>query len=151
MRLKHAISICTTPKAVTDFFEGMESNYSRWHPDHRLFRWERGHGLKRGTVFYFEEVIGGKLLKKRMAFTHVNPEQRIEFAFTNWALRLILPYIRFEFRHENDHVNFVQEISIRTGPIGAWMNRREFDAVRQHMREEGENLKRILEDADDKW
>jgi len=34
---------------------------------------------------------------------------------------------------------------VRTGPIGAWLNRREFDAVRQHMHEEGENLKRIVE------
>jgi hypothetical protein len=37
------------------------------------------------------------------------------------------------------------EIHVRTGPLGAWLNRKEFDAVRRHMREECENLKRIVE------
>lgn len=33
----------------------------------------------------------------------------------------------------------------RTGPIGARLNRREFDAVQNHMHEEGENLRQIVE------
>jgi hypothetical protein len=35
--------------------------------------------------------------------------------------------------------------ALRAGPVGAWLNRREFDAVRRHMREEGQNVKRLLE------
>ncbi|CAN5819151.1 hypothetical protein BH20GEM3_BH20GEM3_09110 [soil metagenome] len=46
---------------------------------------------------------------------------------------------------EAEGIRFFTELHIRTGPVGAWLNRREFNAVRQHMREEGENLKRILE------
>jgi hypothetical protein len=46
---------------------------------------------------------------------------------------------------EAEGIRFIAELHIRTGPVGAWLNRREFNAVRQHMREEGENLKRILE------
>ena len=45
-------------------------------------------------------------------------------------------------------MRFEAEIVIRTGPVGAWLNRREFDAVREHMREEGENLRAILESPD---
>jgi hypothetical protein len=147
MLLKHSIFIGSTPEAVLAFFDGMETNYLRWHPDHRLFRWEEGRGLRPGVVFRFEEAIGGKLMKKRVAFTRIDPQGRIEFAFTNRLLRLVLPYIRFDFPREDGGIRFTQEIPIRTGPLGAWLNRREFDAVREHMRQEAEHLKAILESA----
>ena len=35
------------------------------------------------------------------------------------------------------------EIHVRMGPLAAWLNRRDTAAVRQYMREEGANLKRI--------
>jgi hypothetical protein len=145
MLLRHSISIRTTPAAIFDFFDSMETNYLRWHPDHRLFRWEQGRGLTPGVVFYFEEVIGGKLLRKRVEFTRVRTDRCLEFTFTNRLLRLILPSIRFQMEPEGENVRLTQEIRIRTGPVGAWLNRREFAAVRQHMKEEGENLKRLLE------
>lgn len=147
MRLAHSTFIRATPEAVLAFFADMETNYRRWHPDHLLFRWEDGRGLEPGVVFYFEETIGGQLMRKRVAFTRIDPEGRIEFAFTNRLLRLVLPYIRFDFPREDGGVRFTQEIPIRTGPLGAWLNRREFDAVREHMRQEAENLKAILESA----
>jgi hypothetical protein len=145
MRLTDTIWIRTTPAAVFQFFERMDEHYLGWHPDHQLFRWEQGHGVREGVVFYFEEMIGGKPMNKRVVFTHVEPDRHLEFTFTNRLLRLILPRMVFRFEPEAGGVRFAAEIVIRTGPIGAWLNRREFDAVRRHMREEGENLKRILE------
>lgn len=145
MRLSHSLWIRSTPAAIFRFFEEMQENYLRWHPDHRLFRWEQGRGLTLGVVFYFEEVIGGKLMRKRVAFTRIEADRHIEFTFTNRLLRLILPSIRFLMEPAGEGVRFTQEIRIRTGPVGAWLNRREFDAVRQHMKEEGENLKQLLE------
>jgi hypothetical protein len=41
--------------------------------------------------------------------------------------------------------NFVAKIHLRVGPLAARLNAREFTAVRQHMRQEGENLKQLLE------
>ncbi len=82
-----------------------------------------------------------------MAFTRIEADRQIEFTFTNRLLRLILPSIRFVIEPEGNGVRFTQEIRIRTGPVGAWLSRREFDAVRQHMKEEGENLKQLLESA----
>ena len=148
MRLRDSIRIRTTPARVFRFFETMDRHYLDWHPDHRLFRWEEGKGVEPGVVFYFEVVIGGKLMKKRVHFTRVEPDRHLEFTFTNRLLALILPRISFHVEPEGDGVRFDAEIQIRTGPIGAWLNRREFDAVRKHMREEGENLKRILESED---
>lgn len=145
MILEASTSIDASPEAVFAFFENMDANYRRWHPDHVLFRWESEPGLRVGGVFYFEERIGGKLLRKRVRFNRIEPGQLIEFVLTNPLYRLILPRIAFAIQPEDHGVRVTQTIPIRTGPIGAWLNRREFDAVRVHMREEGENLKRILE------
>jgi len=40
---------------------------------------------------------------------------------------------------------FVAEIFLRVGPLGARLNKREFDAVREHMRIEGVNFKYYAE------
>lgn len=145
MRLRDSIWIRTTPERIFRFFQNMDSHYLQWHPDHRLFRWEQGMGVRQGVVFYFEEIIGGKRMKKRVHFTRVVENRHLEFTFTNRLLALVLPRLSFHFEPEGDGTRFDAEIQIRTGPVGAWLNRREFNAVRQHMREEGESLKRILE------
>lgn len=147
MRLRDSIWIRSTGERFFEFFEHMDANYLRWHPDHRTFRWEDGRGLREGVTFYFEEVIGGKPMKKRVVFTRLERNRHIEFTFTNRLLRLILPRIVFHVDPEAGGIRLTAEIQVRTGPIGAWLNRREFDAVHRHMREEGENLKNILERA----
>ena len=120
--------------------------YRSWHPDHKVFRWTLGQGVKLGNRFYFEEVIAGKLLKKSVEFTRIEPDRRIEFAPTFWLLRLLLP--RMVFRAEvvdPGAYRFIAEIVLRVGPVAARLNRREFDAVREHMRVEGVNFKRYAE------
>ena len=84
-------------------------------------------------------------MKKRVVITRIERDHVLEFTFASHLLRLVLPRFLFQVEREANGVRFVAEIHIRTGPIGAWLNRREFDAVRQHMREEGQNLKRLLE------
>lgn len=60
-------------------------------------------------------------------------------------MRLLMPRLSFEIQPKGEASLFIARIPIRTGPVGAWLNRREFNAVRQHMKEEGENLKRMIE------
>jgi hypothetical protein len=95
MILKDGTLIEAPPERIFEFFAHMEENYAAWHPDHVAFRWTKGKGLEPGVEFYFEEYIGGKLLKKTVRFTKI------------------------------------------------------VNAVRQHMKEEGENLKRIVEAEQD--
>lgn len=143
MKLEASVYIRTTPQAVMAFFRDIEAQFLAWHPDHILFHRESP-GLKVGGSFYFEEWIGGKLLKKRVRFTRVE-RNLIQFAPINPLFRLFLPYIAFQISAESNGIRVTQTIKIRTGPLGAWSNRREFSAVRVHMREEGENMKRLLE------
>jgi hypothetical protein len=143
--LKDSIKIRARPETIFRFFEEMENNYLHWHPDHVLYRWKSGRGVKEGNVFYFEEYITGKLLKKRVVFTRVIPGQHIEFAPTFWLMRLFLPRMLFRIVQETDGCRFVAEVHLRMGPLAQRAHKKELEAVRQHMKVEGENIKCIVE------
>jgi len=145
MILEEQTWIDTDPADVFRFFETMEDQYEDWHPDHILFRWREGGELQEDAEAYFEERIGGQLQQKTVVFTRIRPNRYLEFRPTDWT-RLLLPSISFSIEPDDCGCTVVQRIKVRTGPIGRFLNRREFEAVRTHMREEGENLKRLLED-----
>jgi hypothetical protein len=137
--------IHVAPVKVFAFFAGMESNYGRWHPDHLLFRWLDPPAVQQGVRFHFEERIGGKLLKKTVVFTRIEPGSLIEFAPISRVFRLFLPRISFRIRPTSGGITVTQNIHLRIGPLAAWLNRRELEAVRRHMRHESDNLKPLLE------
>ena len=134
MILKKSIRNRTTPETLFRFFEEMETNYTRWHPGHLSFEWIEGRGVKEGVVFVFEEKINGKHIKQNVIYTRVVEERYIEFAPTSRVFRLLLPRMIFRINPEHNECRFEQEIHIRTGPIGRWLNRKEFEAVKQHMK-----------------
>lgn len=128
------------------FFEEMDANYTRWHPDHRLFEWREGRGLEVGNTFYFEELIAGKVQKKLTRITDVTPGHYFAFTMVNPVFRFFLPHLSFGFEPEGSGFRFKAEIRLHgIGPLGRKLNRKEFDAVERHMSEEGQNLKRLLE------
>lgn len=147
MVLRDSIDVHAPLATLFEFFDGMSNErYLSWHPDHKLFRWTQGQGIKPGNRFYFEEIIAGKLLRKSVEFTRIEQDRHIEFAPTFWLMRLFLP--RLVFRAEvtaPGTFRFIAEIFLRVGPVGARLNRREFDAVREHMHVEGLNFKRHAE------
>jgi hypothetical protein len=138
-------SIGAPAERVFAFFEAMAENYRRWHPDHVAFRWLSGDGLRRGATASFEEYIGGKLLRKTVVFAEIEPGRYVAMAPTNRLIRFVLPRLSFRMESEGAGCRLTAEVVVRTGPVGAWLNRREFDAVRRHMREEGENLRTLVE------
>ena len=146
MWLEESTRVDAPPREVFRFFEEMEENYTRWHPDHVSFRWLDGGGLQAGSEAHFEERIGGKHQEKTVVFTEVDRERYIEFKPTSRLVAALMPHISFTIDPRPEGCVVTQRIKVRTGPIGAWLNRREFDAVRRHMGEEGANLKRVLEE-----
>ena len=145
MILTEKTRISAPPAAVYGFFEAMDVNYERWHPDHVEFRWLDEAGLAQGAKASFEERIAGRRQQKTVRFTAVERDRYIEFRPTSLLVGLLMPSISFSIAPHADGCTLTQRIKVRTGPVGAWLNRREFDAVRTHMREEGENLKRLVE------
>lgn len=145
MLLEETTKMKASPQTVYHFFENMDDQYKQWHPDHNAFRWIDGGSLEEGSKAYFEEDIGGKTQKKTVRFTRIDPDRYIEFRPTSRVVGFLMPHISFTITPCSDGCEVTQRIKVRTGPIGARLNRREFDAVRKHMHEEGTNLKHILE------
>jgi len=134
------------PERGFAFFEAMDANYRRWHPDHLDFEWVRGRGLKVGTMFRFSERIAGKTLTKQVRITEVVPNRFFAFEPTGWLMRVFLWRMSFGFRPEPGGFVFEAEIRLRgIGPLGQRLNQREFAAVERHMAEEGRNLKALVE------
>jgi len=149
MKFEDSIFIQASPERVYHFFEEMEKNYLRWHPDHLSFAWRKGRGLQVGNEFYFEEKIAGQLLKKETRFRKITPHRYIEFVMVHWLYRWFIPKMTFIFEPREQGCIFTGQVFLRgVGPIGKWVNRQEFAAVRQHMKEEGERLKSIIEQGD---
>lgn len=146
MLLQDSIQVNVSAETVFGFFEEMADNYVAWHPDHIAFRWIEGESVTEGAVFYFEEIIAGELQKKRMRFTQVQPGRFLEFEPVNRMVRLLMPRLSFEMEPiDATSCYFRAKIHLRVGPLAARLNAKEFTAVRQHMKEEGENLKRMVE------
>jgi uncharacterized protein YndB with AHSA1/START domain len=145
MLLEASTEIDEPPDVVFRFFEEIEDRYREWHPDHVTFRWVTGEGLEVGNEAYFEEWIGGELQERTIRYTTVEPNRYIEFKPTGRLIGLFVPHISFTVEPEDGGCRVTQRIKVRTGPIGRRLNRKEFDAVREHMNEEAENLKRIVE------
>lgn len=148
MILRDTTFIEARPETIFQFFEEIEDHYLAWHPDHVLFRWVRGRGLAEGNIFHFEERIAGKLLRKRVVFTRIVTGEHIEFAPTFWLMRMFLPRMVFRMQRRDGGLEFVAEVHLRMGPLAQWAHRRELQAVREHMRVEGVNLKRFAEDRE---
>ncbi|MEO1451458.1 MAG: hypothetical protein AAFV07_18145, partial [Bacteroidota bacterium] len=85
-------------------------------------------------------------LKKETRFTQIFPNRYIEFTMVNWFFRLFIPRLSFQMDPSENGCLFTATVVLRGfGPIGKWAHRKEFIAVKQHMKEEGQNLKRIIE------
>ena len=145
MLLEATVEIDAPPDAVFRFFEEIDERYEEWHPDHLTFRWVSGDGLEVGAEAYFEERIGGELQQRTIRYTTVEANRYIEFEPVGRLVGFFLPHISFTFEPVERGCRVTQRIRVRTGPIGKRLNRREFEAVREHMHEEGENLKQLVE------
>ena len=145
MLIEERTAIEAPPAAVFAFFERIEDHYLDWHPDHITFRWTTDEGFAVGAEAYFEEEIGGNVKRQTIRYHAVDPPERVAFHPTSRLIRILLPSISFTIEPTDDGSLVTQRIRIRTGPIGRRLNRTEFHALREHVREEGEHLKRIVE------
>ncbi len=154
--LKDSIEIKTTPEKIWEFFTNLEQNYKTWHPeDHVLFKWTKGKPMETGSEWYGEEYVHGKLMKGKGTIGQVIPYRKIVFknAFPasiaspgfEWLIEpkgsnsvfTAVSYVRAEgimrklipIFHHHDYKNM--ETLIAVG--------------KKHVKEEGENLKKILE------
>jgi hypothetical protein len=104
--------------------------------------------LQPGSEVEFQEYLHGKQHTLRLRLTKVDPGRRMEYKIPG------LGKGAFEVIPEDDEVEFVAELGIGSdipmvGPLVDAVLRtlfsRRLDAMKEHMQEEGQNLKRIME------
>ena len=152
MVLTDSIEIKTTPEKIFNFLMNLvdDESYRAWHKeDHVTLRWLKGSPWQEGSVVYAEEYIHGKLHKLKFAVTKVAPNERIEYAPTSKFLRIYFPKNEFIIEQKGDSCLFIASATYRIGWIVKTFFTKALEkglsGVRKHMKEEGENLKAILE------
>jgi len=124
-------------------------SYRSWHPEHVDLRWIKGEPVQEGSIMYAEEYLQGHLHKLKFRITKIVPGKMIVYR-PLFPLSLIATGNTFliEPQGENSCV-FTASGRIR---FPLWLFKKmhkahegKLNASAQHMKEEGENLKRVLE------
>ena len=150
--LKDSIELKTTAEKVFKFLTSIvdDDSYRAWHKeDHVGFRWLKGKPWTEGSVLYAEEYIHGKLHKLKFEIIKIVPEKRIEYTPTSRFVRKFFPKNEFIIEQKGESCIFTASGTYRVGKIGKIFFKKAIEnslsSVKKHMREEGENLKSILE------
>jgi uncharacterized protein YndB with AHSA1/START domain len=147
--LKDSIEIATTPEKVWQFFTDLEQNYRAWHPeDHIVFKWTKGKPMESGSGWYAEEVMRGKVFKLKGAIGEVIPNRKIVFKYS-FPISLVAPKFEWLIDPKGSTTVFTAIGYLRAGGLFYKIARKEMEwkiaTHMKHVREEGEHLKRILE------
>jgi len=146
--IKESIEIKVTPEKCFAWLTNIRSkeNYQAWHPDHVAFTWVKGESFQEGSIVYFEEYLHGKLHKAKFLCTKRVQNRLIEYRpLFPWSFFMPKGNFLVEPQREDSCI-FTAIINLRAGPLLKKLGRKQLDATKQHMKEEGANLKRILEE-----
>jgi hypothetical protein len=156
IKLKDSIEVKASPEKVfqwlTQRMKDKES-YQAWHPDHVDIRWIKGEPLQQGSILYAEEYLHGDLHKLKFRITKIVPNRVIEYR-PLFPLSILAPGNKFliEPKGQNSCI-FTAMGSLR---MPRWLfvrlhkkHKHKIEATQQHMKEEGQNLKRALEKGKD--
>jgi hypothetical protein len=141
---KDTVEIATTPEKIWDFCANMETNYKKWHPeDHILFKWTRGEPMTEGAKIYGEEIVGGKLLKLSLTCRDVVPYRKYSFKFS-FPRSL---FVRYDYLIEprGDKTAFTAIMVLHFPRFVRKKVEQVLEVGSKHVREEGENMKRLIE------
>ncbi|MCK5559887.1 MAG: SRPBCC family protein [Thermoplasmata archaeon] len=141
--LEDSIDINTTPEIIYNWICNLDKNYKKWHPDHVKCINRTGE-LRVGTLIYTEEYLHGKLHKINMKIVKLELNKMIEYR-NNFPHSLIITGGSFIFKAKGKKSNFTAHIYCKGGKTLEKIFRSKIANLKLHMREEGENLKKLLE------
>ena len=145
-QLTDSITIDAPPNRVWAWLQELADHYIEWHPDHVSAYWVNGEPNQVGSVLEAIEHLGSHTERLRFEMTAVEPDRLMEYRILG-AEGLLLPRGRFDIAPDNGGSTFTASITYRFGRVTESIFRGRVDALRAHMREEGENLKRLVETA----
>ena len=148
--MKDSTEIKTTPEKIWEFFINLDKNYKSWHPeDHIVFKWTKGKPMETGSHYYGEEIMNGNVKKFKGIIGEVIPYRKIVFKFT-FPVTLVSPYFEWRIEPKGSHSVFTAITIVRCERFyRKIMGKKGWNTLiktgKKHVREEGENLKKILE------
>lgn len=142
--LRDSVHVDAPPEHVWSWLTRLPEHYTEWHPDHVSAEWDRGDFSRAGSIMTAIEFLGGRREELRFELTYVDPGSCIEYRFKGLHA-LLLSGGAFTIAEDDGGARFTACIRYRFGMLTERLFRRRISALRTHMREEGENLKRLIE------
>ncbi|MFW9992934.1 MAG: SRPBCC family protein [Candidatus Odinarchaeota archaeon] len=145
--LRDSIAIRTTPEKVFDglirVFSSQEL-YRKWHVDHVICSWIKGEPFEVGSILYVEEYLHGELHKMKFLGTKNELNRKIGYKLL-FPASIVCPKGSFIVEPGEESSIFTATLSFRFGWFFHKFAKSRVAAITKHMKEEGENLKKILE------
>jgi len=152
MILKHTIEINTSAEKVylwlTNHMKDKES-YMQWHPEHLEIKWLKGNACEEGSIVYIEESLQGMMQKLKFKFIEVIPNKLIRYRVL-FPLSIIAPENKFTIESTGENsctftamgkINMSEKFFLSVHKN----HQHKLEATMKHMKEEGENLKKGVE------
>jgi uncharacterized protein YndB with AHSA1/START domain len=142
-----SVIINAPPEQVWAWLSDLPRHYREWHPAHVECRYIRGDHLTVGAVLLVVERLHGKQHRLQLRATEVVPNRLLRYASRGFRGA-------FELKPTDDGTSFTASLEFgwRVPLIGAVIDRvlrlmlmRRLAAFHRHLKEEGRNLKRLLE------
>jgi hypothetical protein len=141
--LEDSIEIKTTPEKIFNWLINLDKHYKEWHPDHVKCINETRE-VKEGSIFYSEEYLHGELHKIKMKITKIEKNRLIEFK-NLFPYSIICPKGLFSIKLKHNGCIYTHKLYFRMGSILSKMAKSKVEDMKIHMKEECENLKKLLE------
>ena len=143
--LQDSIEINTKPEKIFQWFKDLDKHYEEWHPDHvSCQKLTPTNELSIGDIFCYEEYLHGELHKLKFKLTKLEENKLIEFK-TQFPFSMICPGGSFLIEPTAEKTLFTATLSFRVGRLLSKLLKSRVEAFKLHMKEEGENLKKLLE------
>jgi uncharacterized protein YndB with AHSA1/START domain len=121
-----------------------EKGYKAWHKDHVTCSWTKGDPLSEGSQLVAEEHLHGKRHRISFVIGKLEKDKKLSFT-TKFPYSLICPKGEFELEEASEGCIFTAKQFFRFGNILEVLFKKELDSLKEHMKEEGVNLKSLIE------
>ena len=153
--LEDSIEVNSTPEKVFDWLTQRmtdKKSYQEWHPEHVDLEWIEGEPVTEGSILSIEEYLNGNLQKLKYRITKIKRPNLIEYK-PLFPLSLIATGNRFIIEGTGKNSCTFKAWGKIRFPKWLFLNMHKahpgkLAASEKHMREEGENLKRAVEQFD---
>lgn len=149
MEIIDRITIESTPENIFStliFFFRNSENYRLWHQDHIACYWAKGKDLSPGSILTAEEYIHGSPHKLRFKLLSYKKNKFVTYKLL-FPMSLISSGGFFKLIPKGNKTEFVAQLKFKFGTLLKWLFKEKLEALRIHMKEEGENIKKFIEES----